>query len=294
MLWGLQAGARHADDTLVVTMHLHLAPLALPLVSRGAKLAVFLHGIEAWTPLSGIRLAAMQQADFLVVNSRFTAERFRSSNPQCAAKEIRVCPLGVPQREFSSTPRAEGRPFALIVARLAAEERYKGHDLLLEIWRDVMALIPGARLVVVGDGNDRQRLETKARQLALADAVAFLGRVTDGELDRLYRDCRFLVMPSSEEGFGLAFVEAMRAGKPCIAAKGAAEEVVVDGETGLVVAPNDRDALWSAVTRLFADPALCERMGHAGRDRFVAQFTEAQFRGRFLTALGLRPDGGVS
>ena len=288
-LWGLKAGVRHAHDTLVVAMHLHLVPLALPLVKRGARLAVFLHGIEAWAPLSRLRLAAMQQADILMANSRFTAQRFRSRNPQYVDTEICICPLGISLRDVSSREQTDVRPFALIVSRLSAEERYKGHDLLLEIWREVMNLVPGARLVVVGDGNDRQRLVEKARQLGLSDAVTFLGRVIDGQLDQLYRDSRFFVMPSNEEGFGLVFLEAMQAGKACLGGQGAAEEIILDGVTGLIVAPQDRQALLESVVRLFRDPALCDRMGQAGQERYRQQFTTAHFQERFFAALGLSP-----
>jgi phosphatidylinositol alpha-1,6-mannosyltransferase len=293
-IWGLKAGLHTGKHTLIVVMHLHLAPVTLPLVVRGAQLAVFLHGIEAWTPLTGLRAVALGCADMLVANSQFTARKFAAANPRFAGAKIRICQLGAPEREPGLAGLAEKAPFALIAGRLSSQERYKGHDLLLEIWPEVRKRFPNARLLVVGDGDDRPRLEKKAADLGVDDVIVFCGGVDDERLCALYGGCTFFVMPSSREGFGLAFVEAMRAGKACIAAHGAAEEIVAAAETGLVVASDDRDALLKAVMRLFADPALCERMGRAGRDRFVARFTETQFRSRFLTALGLRPDVGWS
>ena len=287
-LWGLMAGLGDARHTLAVVMHLHLAPLAVPLVKRGAHLAVFLHGIEAWVPLGGLRTRALEHSGFVLANSHHTIQRFKKANPGFADTAIRLCLLGVPESAFEATHPVVSQPFALIVGRLSSQERYKGHDTLLQLWREAMKVCPAGRLVIVGDGDDRARLEKRAKELAVADAVSFLGKVTGEQLESLYRDCSFFVMPSSEEGFGLVFLEAMRAGKACIAGKGAAEEVVEQGATGVVVPSHDRTALLAAITRLFRDAELCEQMGHAGRERYRAHFTQAHFEQRLLAALNLQ------
>src|SRR5262249_54088385 len=159
-----------------------------------------------------------------------TARRFRAANPDLADRPIEICQLAVRERDpapvsFEPAVPCAG-PFALIVGRMMAEERYKGHDLLIDIWPSVVAAVPGAGLVVVGDGDDRARLH--ARAASLGDRVSFTGHVSDGALARLYRDCAFFVMPSRDEGFGLVFLEAMQAGKACIGAMGAAAEVISD------------------------------------------------------------------
>jgi len=182
---------------------------------------------------------------------------------------------------------AEGSP-ALIVARMSADERYKGHDELLELWPGLLARTPGARLVVAGDGNDRQRLESRARSLGLSHAVTFVGRVSDTGLAALYDQCRFLVMPSRDEGFGLVFVEAMRAARACIGAPGAAAEIIQHDATGLIVDPASPDDLSSAVSRLFDEPATCCRFGTAGRQRFLSTFTDVCFQARFARAIESR------
>lgn len=287
-LWGLKAGLGDARHTLVVVMHLHLAPLAVPLVKRGAHLAVFLHGIEAWVPLGGLRTLALEHSGLVLANSHHTIQRFKKANPGFADTAIRICSLGVPESAVEGTHPPVSRPFALIVGRLSSQERYKGHDTLLQLWREVTKVCPAGRLVIVGDGDDRARLENRAKELAVVDAVSFLGKVTHEKLESLYRDCGFFVMPSSEEGFGLVFLEAMRASRACIAGRGAAEEVVEHGVTGMVVPPHDRTALLAAITQLFRDPELCERMGHAGRERYLTHFTQAHFEQRLLAALELQ------
>jgi len=223
----------------------------------------------------------VRRADVVVANSEHTARRFRAANPALATRAVHVCHLGVGPLP-GPPPRADrwaDPPFALIVGRLSASERYKGHDLLLDLWPKVEEEVPGARLVVAGDGDDRARLEARAR--ALGGRVRFAGRVSEEDLRALYRECAFFAMPSRDEGFGLVFLEAMRAGRACIGGVGAAAEVIEDGITGLVVDSAEPDSVLKAVGRLFREPSTRARMGRAGAERVAARFTEAHFRRRF-------------
>jgi phosphatidylinositol alpha-1,6-mannosyltransferase len=283
----LAAGA--ARPSVVLCLHLRLSPLGRLVACRRARLGVFLHGIEAWRPLGRMERWALGRADLLVANSEHTARRFRAANPELARRPISVCHLGVdpadaPRPGAGGVPGLVG-PFALIVGRLAGSERYKGHDLLIDLWPRIRAEVPDAHLVVAGDGDDRARLEGRAA--ALGDRVRFLGRVSDEALADLYRESAFFVMPSREEGFGLVFLEAMRAGKACIGGAGAAAEVIEDGVTGLVVDATDTGEVEKAVVRLFLEPETRARMGRAGAERLGCQFTEVHFRRRFRAILGL-------
>jgi phosphatidyl-myo-inositol dimannoside synthase len=261
-------------------VHLHLAPAALAFTARGASLITMLCGIEAWKPLSWIQRAALDRADRLIAISTHTRSRFRDANAQFASRAIDVCHLGV--EDARGVGGSDRVPSALIVGRMASDERYKGHDLLLEVWADVVREVPGAALRIVGDGDDRPRLENKARALGLDAHVAFLGRVDDQSLAREYERCTAFVMPSRDEGFGFVFVEAMRAARACVASRGAASEIVCDGESGLVVNPGDRGELTRAIVRLLADGAEADRMGARGRERFLREFTDIRFRERFM------------
>jgi glycosyltransferase involved in cell wall biosynthesis len=182
--------------------------------------------------------------------------------------------------------RSESREapgFALIVGRMAASERYKGHDLLIDVWPRLLAEVPDARLVVAGAGDDRARLE--ARAASLGSSIRFVGPVTEAGLDALYRDCAFFVMPSTEEGFGIVFLEAMRAGRACVGAVGSASELIEDGVSGYVVDPSDPEALLKALVRLVQDPVRARRMGEAGRARYEREFNEEAFTARLLASL---------
>lgn len=282
--WGLAQGFVPQHGRILVNLHAHLLPVALPLVHRGARLAHFLVGIEAWKPLSPLQALALRRATRLVAISRHSEGEFRRSNPSFADADVAICHPGLP--ELGEKGESIDGAYGLIVGRMSKEERYKGHDLLLEIWGEIMNRHPGAELAVVGDGDDRVRLERKAVSLGLGNAVRFLGRVRDDELDRLYRRSRFFVMPSRHEGFGFVFLEAMRAAKPCIGARGAASEIIDDGVTGHVVDPDDRRSVLEAIQRLWADARLRKGMGLRGKARFLSHFTRERFARRFRECVG--------
>ena len=106
-------------------------------------------------------------------------------------------------------------------------------------------------------------------------------------LRREYATCRVFAMPSRDEGFGFVFVEAMRASRPCVGARGAASEIIADGETGFVVPPGDSEQLRERIVQLLRDPAGADAMGARGRARFLQLFTEERFRDRFSALVPL-------
>ena len=111
--------------------------------------------------------------------------------------------------------------------------------------------------------------------------------VDDARLNGLYREAAFFVMPSRDEGFGFVYLEAMRAGRPCIACPGAAAEILEDGRSGGLVTFGSVAEVEAACVRLFSDPALRSRLGHAGAEAVRQRFLPGHFVDRFREALGL-------
>lgn len=282
--WGLVGALRSQQETLIVATHLGLAPVAVPMCRRGARLAVFLLGVECWRELRRRETRAIRRAKLLLPISHHTWRRFAEANPGLVELPHQVCHLGVADLEQVKTI-GDSASFALIVGRMASAERYKGHDELLEVWPEVLRALPQARLVIAGDGDDRPRLVNKAADLGLNGSVTFLGRVSDSRLNELYEQCTFVAMPSRNEGFGYVFVEAMRAGKPCIGAPGAAEEIIENGVTGLVLDSTERSLVRDAIIQLFCDPGMRHRMSVSARNVFKERFTESHFRDRLTTGL---------
>ena len=157
---------------------------------------------------------------------------------------------------------------AVVLACLGQLHPVKGQDVLL---RALTALPPHVILLLAGEGPERTVLERQAAAAGLAGRVHFAGRVDP--VAPVYRAADIVVQPSRAEGFGLVLAEAGGFGKPVVATRvGGIPEVVVDGETGLLVPKEDPAALAAALDRLVADPALRARLGQAARARCRARF----------------------
>jgi glycosyltransferase involved in cell wall biosynthesis len=278
---------------LVFVDHLHLA--VVPYLSSwlmGPRYVLFCHGTEFDEAVSPLRRAAFHGAAQRLSNSQFTAGRLRSLFPGVS---VEPCELGLEEATFTplattepgpfpdafGLPRPLGRRAVLIVGRLSESERYKGHDQLIAVLPGLLARNPDAQLVIVGDGDDRERLKALARDGGVGRAVLFAGFVPPAVRDALFARCCLFAMPSGKEGFGLVYLEAMRFGRPCIASRwDGGAEVVVDERTGLLVDRNDLRDLGAAVARLLEDSALADRLGRAGRERLNQYYRFAHFRGR--------------
>ena len=287
--FGAKLGALQAASANPWIFYSHLS---LALVQRYVPgsfrrpYGVFLHGIEAWRHLTPRHQDAIKGASLVVANSSYTARRVSETHPWIGS--IAVCPLALVDADpLPPVPRsAVSRPTVLIVGRLSAAERYKGHDQLLEAWPIVREYVPGARLVVAGDGDDAARLRAKAEGLRLSGAVEFAGFVSEAGREALYRSASAFAMPSLNEGFGLVYLEAMLHGLPCIGSiHDAAGDVIQDGVTGFLVNQRDTAALADRIVRLLQDRDLCERMGALGRARVEQQFQYDTFRTRFAALL---------
>lgn len=172
-----------------------------------------------------------------------------------------------------------GAPLVGMVCRLIEQ---KGVTYGLQAFARVAGDFPYARLIIAGDGVLRADLEAEAARLGIAERTHWLGWRDDGPTVLAALDV--LLMPSLWEGFGLVMLEAMAVHVPIIASRvSAIPEVVVDGETGLLVAPRDVDGLAAALHRLLSDAALRRDMGAAGAARLTSQFSAAQMIDATLT-----------
>jgi phosphatidylinositol alpha-1,6-mannosyltransferase len=164
-------------------------------------------------------------------------------------------------------------------------EDYKGHRELIEAWVDVRRHVPGAELWIVGDGGLRLELEAVAASRC-PDGVRFWGWVPEEDKERLLRSARCLAMPSRGEGFGLAYLEAMRVGTPCLVSTlDAGREVVAPPEAGLAVNPRSTGDLVEALCRLLSPSLQWDAWSEGARRRYESRFTARHFQERLLEAL---------
>ncbi len=293
----LVAGQMRNQADWIFFTHLSLARLQhhVPTAIR-CPYALMVFDVEAWDPeLAPNRLRTLSGAALRVGISRFTADRVMRAHPDVG--EVVPCPLALlPEIPLGEPDRALldslGEQVVLVTGRMIQAERYKGHDELLEAWPEIAIHVPRAQLVFAGRGDDIPRLRAKAAALGIGDRVLFTGFVSEPTLVALYQRCTVFAMPSRREGFGLVYLEAMRAGIPCVASRAdAAGETVIDGETGILIEGQSPRAIAGALVALLTDPDKRRRFGEAGRRRYESLFTFERFSERLLPILGAAFNG---
>lgn len=215
-----------------------------------------------------LRGFVLSKIDAVTVVSRAMAEDLvRSGVPR---EKVRVIPMGTDlTKMFCPGPVSRNAKQVLFVGRLVKK---KGCRYLIEAWPKVIAKEASARLLIVGDGPERESLEKRAVELKTGDSVRFLGALPQASLPDLYRSSAVVVFPSivgrggDREGFGLVLVEAL--GCECavvVTDLPAMRDIVQDGETGLVVRRESSEEIAGAVLRLLKDPPLVRRLAKEGR-----------------------------
>lgn len=266
--------------------HLHMATLAAAIARlKGARLIIQMHGIEAWTRPSRVRHAAVEAADLVLCVSRYTRARVLHW-AAIAPERVLVLPNAVGDAYIpgdGARLRAElglsNRRVLLTVGRMDSREQYKGQDRVIEAMPALVGDGYDLAYVIVGEGEDQWRLRALARDAGLADRVRFLGGVEPGRLAELYRMADLFVMPSTGEGFGIAFIEAMASGTPALGLPAAgAPDALADGELGTLAT---QDELATTIARMLDRPRRDPRelseavRARFGRPAFGARLTAA-------------------
>ncbi len=283
------AGRSAAAAGVVLAAHVNLAPVAALVKARRPRwrMLVLTHGVEVWEPLRSWRRWALRRADVVLAPSRDTAEKVVVQQG-IARDKVKQSPWGLDPAletnggEANHLPRRfpSGR-VVLTVGQWRASEKYKGLDTLLAAMPQVMARVPDAWLVAVGGGDDRERLQSLARESPAGERMVFLDGLSQEELRSCYAQCRVFALPSRGEGFGLVFLEAMAAGKPVVGgAHGGTPDVVEDGVTGILVPHGDTERLAAALQRLLVNEGLSIEMGRKGRERVQQVYRFEQFSTR--------------
>jgi phosphatidylinositol alpha-1,6-mannosyltransferase len=289
------AEAQRTRPVLVIGTHVGVARVAALLqVVWGIPYLVLAHGDEVWGTAPSY---VLRGAEAVICVSRFTADRLIDRHGVDSGK-IRLLPPAldpgllrapIPPERVIERHRLHGRRVLLTVGRVTRRGRYKGYEVVIRALARIRAALPNVVYVIVGDGDDRPRLEGVARELGLGDAVQFAGDVEDAWLPAYYRSCDLFVMPSrvrlddpcEGEGFGIVYLEAAAFGKPAIAGRdGGSAEAVLDGVTGVLVDPSDPEAIAQAALDLLRDDARRTTLGERARERVWRDFTRERFRQR--------------
>jgi phosphatidylinositol alpha-1,6-mannosyltransferase len=267
--------------------HIGLLKLLPFFRAPNARVALFLHGIEAWTKHDWLTRTLLRRIDLFLTNSDHTWRRFLETNPLMEQSPHMTTHLGLLESVRGGIPKPDDLPIALMVGRLRKSEDYKGHREVFGAWPHVLRWAPTAQLWIVGAGDLRHDLEEIAAARRFGTSVRFLGEVSDDEKQALLLRCRCLVLPSRAEGFGLVYAEAMRLGRPCVVSTiDAGREIVNPPEAGLAANPTDPHALASAMCRLLSKGSSWQQFSGRARARYDANFTATHFQHRLRAALG--------
>lgn len=261
------------------TAHYHavLAALGLPL----ARVINTRHSMGASNPASRkewLYRRSMRMTDYVVGVCEAARQCFEDQGVR-PRQSLLAVPNGIRLERFQATGAA-GRatlaaelgwaPDSRIIGTVGRLQPVKNQQVLLRAFAQLRAGMPQAVLAIVGDGSLREPLERLAGELALGDAVRFLGDRSD--VPRLLAGMEVFTLPSSSEGYSIALLEACAAALPIVATDvGGNREIVHEGRNGRLVAAGDPANLAEALRALLAMPEEATRMGQAGRDWALAE-----------------------
>jgi glycosyltransferase involved in cell wall biosynthesis len=213
----------------------------------------------------------LEAATTVLANSRGIAELSRSYG----AGDVRVVHLGADlasPRQRGTTIRRDPSPSLVTVGHLVARKRHA------DVMRALAVLAkrhPSLRYVIIGDGPERVALEGLAARLGVAERVEFRGQLEPAAAIEEARRCTLFAMPSTEEAFGVAYIEAMAGGVPAIGCRGEAgpEEIAAAGDGFMLVPPGDIERLTQRIDELLSDPQRLREAGIRARETVAANFS---------------------
>lgn len=285
-LWRQLRSGKKFD--MVYCAHVNLIPVAwLAAKWLGVPWTLCLYGIEGWTPSPRYFSRILSShADFVISLSGVTQERFLSWC-KIAPEKCCVVPNAVHLDDFALLEKdpslvarygLAGRPVIMTLGRLDPSEKAKGFDRVIEILPQLQKECPNLAYLIVGKGGDQARLEGLAKANDVADSVIFTGFVSEADKPRYYALADAYVMPSTLEGFGFVYIEAMACGLPVVGSSiDGSREALRDGALGSLVDPFDPQALKAAILTALQQPKAIP----AGLDYFSFE----KFRMRLMSAI---------
>lgn len=289
---------------LIMVDHVNLASILSPLSKLvNLKYYVWCFGVEVFHPRPDREgRMGLLGASRCVTISEFTKGKVLEQFPKLnidvcepalnlAALDISllssnsICPESLNLQAVDGSRQVLGSKVILHVGRMDTVDKYKGQDRLLAAFPLIQEMHPNSQLILVGEGVDAKRLREIACSLSEKHKkrIFMPGYIADDLLRRLYQRCYLFAMPSTGEGFGLVYLEAMAHARPCLGGSVDASSCVIrKNETGVIVDdPRDTQEIAQKIVGLLDQPDLAEKMGHAGFDLVCSHYLYPHFRDRF-------------
>lgn len=269
----------------------------------GVRYLVSTHGVEIWGDIRKRDFLGLKNADLILPVSMFTRKILEKKH-EISLKEMPLLKHCVDIKKFNPEGKdchlieeynLEDKKVLLSVGRLSSKERYKGHDKVINVMSEIIKKVPKTVYLIVGEGDDRKRLEKLVSKFNLEDYVIFTGFIADDLLAHYYNLCDLFVMPSQfgirngkyiGEGFGMVYLEASACAKPIIAgARGGSVEAVIDGKTGILVDPENITEVADSIIKVLTNNKLAKAMGEKGRKRVEEEFSFHSFKNKLENIL---------
>jgi glycosyltransferase involved in cell wall biosynthesis len=238
--------------------------------------------LERKTWMRPMAARVFRRADLVTTVSGALAHSLERSSPACASK-LRIAPMPPEDSLFVGEPRVSmaETPLILCVTRFTPQKR---NDVLIRAMAVLKSRGFQFNALLIGDGGtERDKVERMIGELGLSYRVGIELSMTQDKLADEYRRADVTVLPAVDEGFGLTLVEAQLCGCPVIGANsGGITDIIADGQTGLLFAPDDAEDLASALQQVLTDDALRIRLARDGRQSAIANFSSRAIVDRFL------------
>ncbi len=261
----------------IVLGHINFLPFAFIAWLFKIKVVVILHGVEAWSLNKKQRFLAGFVNQFWAV-SQYTKEKFHEESDVVKRKIFKIFNT-LPQDWNVEGFERDYQKYFLSIARLSQEESYKGILESIEAIAEAKDYLEENdwKYIVVAHGDDVTKHEQLVSKLRLQNIIEFQKAVPDEELKKMYAACSFFLLPSSGEGFGIVFLEAMSFKKPCIGAIACgSSDVIVNGNTGFLVNRSPQE-IKEAILKMTNDEKLIRELGSNGFDYLQSNFTFEHF-----------------
>lgn len=257
------------DVVILSHINLLLAGFLIKLISPKTKLILIAHGIEAWKKFSFWKKNMLMHCDQILAVSEFTKNTMIRLNhiPENKFSVLNNCLdpfLQEPVKGEKSEDLLKryglyrNDTILMTLTRLAAKEKYKGYDIVIESLEKLRKRFPDLKYLIVGkyDKIEKARLDKIIESFNLKDRVVFAGYIPDDELAGHFNLADIYIMPSEKEGFGIVFIEAMYYSKPVIAGnKDGSVDALDHGRLGLLVNPNSEKEVSAAVKKILLEKA---------------------------------------
>ena len=252
--------ALFSPPNLIISTHINFAAAAWLLKHLlGIQYVLIAHGIDVNEHLSSLRQTAIRSADNLWAVSHWTEKRLHKY--QLAVGDVQIFQNTVDPGSFypGLIPHylkhrygiSPSTPVVLTVSRLDAQEGYKGYDVVIQAIPSLLSKYPDLHYVIVGRGSDAQRIQQLVSDLQLDNHVTLVGFIPNHELADHYRMANVFAMPSTGEGFGIVFLEALACGCPVLAGdQDGSVDALAQGELGLLVDPKNISAVAEGIAML--------------------------------------------